>query len=549
MTWVPDDVPGYVVDELEDIWRKLSGGSQGRVDGRTAALCLDQAMVQQLAEEIHRTLGVRLVTQDLVDADSLSSLGVVVHAAMDRAQVVRREERVVGSAGEPAAVLRLSSAQRRLWFMQQFAQGTALYNVPTRLDLVGRLDQPALAAALTDLLARHEILRTRYPARSGVPQPQVMPITPVQLPYEDLVGHAEVGVEIERLAFQEATATFRLDEDAPVRFRLVRTEAGKYLLYGTFHHIAIDGLSIDIVFEEISSHYNHHARGAADVSESPRQYADYARHQSVSLGSDAMRQMVGSRCAALGGTPTALELPTDRARPRLQRFKGDGVSTMIDGRLADGVRQLARRQRVTPYIVLLAAYVALLARLSGQSDVVVGTPASGRTRSEWERVVGCFINMVPVRTNVSRATTGTELLSRVSESVLQALEFQDVPFDELVQAIAGPRRSGAPLFTVMFSHEVRRPGYPFADLQNAELTVSRPPGTAKYDLSLYAVSHGDDVRIEMEYDTDLYDAATATALLEAYQAVLSELVHHPADALDLTRTGEYRAQVDGCVAS
>lgn len=548
MTWVPSDVPGYVMDELEDIWRRLSGGSQGRVGERTDALCLDQAMVAQLAEEIHRILGVRLAAQDLVTADSLSSLGVVIHAAMGHAQVARRDERVVRSTGDPAGVLQLSSAQRRLWFMQQFAPGTALYNVPTRLDLIGRLDQPALAAALTDLLARHEILRTRYPARSGLPQPHVMPITPVQLPYVDLVGQAEAGVEIERLAFQEATAAFRLDEDSPVRFRLVRTEAGKHLLYVTFHHIAIDGLSIDIVFEELSAHYNHHAKGAVDVSESPRQYADYARHQAAWLGSDVMQQMVGSRCAALGGRPTTLELPTDRARPRLQRFRGDGVSTMIDGHLADGVRQLARGQRMTPYMVLLAAYVALLARVSGQSDVVIGTPAAGRTRSDWQRVVGCFINMVPVRTNVGSATTGTELLSRVRGSVLEALEFQDVPFDELVQAMAGPRRPGSPLFTVMFSYEVHRPGYPFADLRNAALTVFRPPGTAKYDLSLYAVSHGDDMRIEMEYDTDLYDAATAMALLEAYQAVLTELVQHPADALDLTRTGEYRAQVDGCVA-
>ncbi|MEV4121681.1 condensation domain-containing protein [Micromonospora sp. NPDC049645] len=436
----------------------------------------------------------------------------------------------------------LSGAQQRIWFMQQFSPASILYNVPTRLELTGPLVVEALHAALTDLLARHDILRTCYPARSGVPSVEVRPAEPAELPIVEVSADADV----DRLAEAQARIPFRLEQDLPVRFLLLRRSPERHVLISTFQHIAVDGLTLELLARELGERYGAHARsGSAPSLPAARQYAEFARADAAAATSAARRRAVAERAAELSGMPFPLDLPTDFPRPRFPGYQGDAVTVTVDEALAAGVRQLARQQRVTPFAVLLASLSVVLRRATGRTEVVVGTPAAGRLRPEWHDVAGCFINMVPVAVTVVEGATAAAVISGAAASAWQALERQDVPFEDLIRTLA--RRTVSPL-TVMFSYQAGGRPIRFAGLADTTLAVSRPPGTAKYDLSLYAVTSGPTLRLELEYDTGRYTAETAAAILRGFRAQLAAFVADPEAVPDLDGPSEFTRpeQVELC---
>ncbi|MFG1759956.1 condensation domain-containing protein [Micromonospora echinofusca] len=502
------EVSDYVLEELAHI----VGGSA------------TETISASVAGEVNAVFGIELTEREIAGADSLVALGALVQTALTSRSAAGKadgEPRPDPSADEEVP---LSGAQRRIWFMQQFSPTSTVYNVPTRLELTGPLVVEALHAALTDLLARHEILRTYYPARAGVPSVAVRPAGPADVSRVD----ASTEAEVDRLAEEQARLPFRLERDLPVRFVLVRRAPDRHILISTFQHIAVDGLTLDLLGRELGALYSRHA-GPAPTPPPARQYAEFARADAAAARSEARRRAVAERAAQLSGLPFPLVLPTDFPRPRFPRFQGDAVAVTLDESLTAGVRGLARQQRVTPFAVLLAALAVVLRRAAGRPDVVVGTPAAGRLLPECHDVVGCFINMVPVAVTVPDGSTGAGVIAGAAEAAWRALERQDVPFEDLMRTLT--RRNVQPL-TVMLSYQVSGPAIRFAGLADTTLTVSRPAGTAKYDLSLYAVATGPALRLELEYDTDLYAAETAAAILGAFRAQLKAFVADPAAAVD-----------------
>jgi hypothetical protein len=417
--------------------------------------------------------------------------------------------------------------------MQQLAGDALLYNVPTRLELVGPLDLAALRAALTDVWTKHDILRTRYPATSGIPRAELRPPSAASAPpveMLDLASERDPDAALDRLAEHQASIPFRLDQDPPVRLLMVRCSADRHVLISTFHHIAVDWVTLNLLVRDLGARYAAHLRGEAHPVDPPQwRYADVARHESSPVASALVDRAAANRCAVLGGVPP-LTLPADLPRPRFPRFAGAAVHGSLDESVTASVRRFARKCRVTPFAVLLAGLLVLLSRASRQPEIIVGTPAAGRTRAEWQDVAGCFVNVVPVVARPADSMSGADLVAHVSEATWQALDAQDVPFDRLVRALG---RRTAPLVNVLLSYQPTPPQVPFPGLAGAAPVISSPPGTAKYDLSLYVIGRGADLRLELEYDTDLYASETAAAVLRAYHAALQSLIRDPDRPLDL----------------
>ncbi|MET9516833.1 condensation domain-containing protein [Streptomyces sp. NPDC002994] len=526
---------GFVEEELAQMWAELLDVAGAPVDMESGFAGLgggpDEARL--LAARIDEELGAHVAADGLLGADTLEAMGRLVREAMERARAERagadRSTAVASVPAGPRAGARqerpqLSFAQQRLWFMQQIDPDTTLYNVPTVLRLRGALDRAALGRALDALVARHEVLRTTYAAPSGRPYQVIGDPAPLDLPYTDLTGAADPAGEADRVAADEAAGVFDLAAGPPLRARLVRVGADEYRLVVTFHHIAVDGWSVEVLFRELGQLY-----GCGDsLSDVTLHYADYAAWQRERLQGETLDALVGHWRGALGDDPKALAVPTDRPRGTTRSFRGAVVTRELGPEIVAAVREFSRRERVTPYMTLFAGLHTLLAGWSGATDITVGTPVAGRDRPELQDLVGCLINMVPVRVRLDGGPGFRELLTRVRTAVLDASAHQELPFDKLVEALVSRRsRDFMPVFRVMFSFIKERSEPVFAGLDGCSLDLTGPQDTAKYDLSLYAEERGAGLALTLEYDTDLFGPDTPAALLSAYERTLTEATARP----------------------
>ncbi|MER0446708.1 condensation domain-containing protein [Streptomyces sp. Edi4] len=531
---------GFVEEELAQMWAELldTAGAAPGLESGFAALGGGADTARLLAGRIDDELGARVEADALLDADTLAGMARLVRAAMERAMAGARADRPASGPAPagPRACARperpeLSFAQQRLWFMQQIDPETTLYNVPTVLHLRGDLDRAALGRALDALVARHEVLRTTYDAPSGRPYQVIRDPEPLELAYTDLSGAADPADEARRLAAQQAATVFDLAVDLPLRAHLVRTGAQAYRLMVTFHHIAIDGWSVEIFFRELGRLY-----GGDTLADVTPHYADYAAWQRERLQGRTLDALVEHWRGVLGDDPKALAVPTDRPRGATRSFRGAVATRELSPELAAQLREFSRRERVTLYMTLFAGLHTLLAGWSGASDITVGTPVAGRDRPELQELVGCLINMVPVRVRLDGAPGFRELVGRVRSAVLDASAHQELPFDKLVEALVSRRaRDFLPVFRVMFSFLKERPQPVFAGLDGCSLDLTGPQDTAKYDLSLYAQEQGAGLALTLEYDTDLFGPDTPATLLAAYERTLREATARPdTPVLELT---------------
>jgi hypothetical protein len=488
----------------------------------------------RIATEINALFRVRLTAEDLSGVHTVAEVCALLQTALAGPPPTAAEPAPSGPGAAP-----LSSAQQRIWFVQQLAGDAVLYNVPVRLELAGPVDEAALHAALADVRAAHEILRTVYPTEGGIPLAQVS--TPAGLPLiptVDLSAEADPAAALDRLASCQAAIPFRLDQEPPVRLVMARRSRHRLVLIATFHHIAVDWVTVNNLVSDLGARYTAHVRRSGEPAEVPeRVYSDVARWESSPEGSAALGRAVADRTVVLAGV-SPVRLPTDLPRPRFTRFAGAAVHSSLEAPAVAAVRRLARQCRVTPFAILMAAFVVVLSRASRQPEFLVGTPASGRVRAEWQDIAGCFVNVVPVVVRPGAAPTGAELVSHVSRAVWQALDAQDAPFDRLVRA-RGLRAE--PLASVLFSYQPNSPLVPFHGLADTAPEFSSPPGTAKYDLSLYAAGRGPGLRLELEYDVDVYAPETAAAVLGAYEDALRSLVLDPDAPVDLLAPSGFEA--------
>jgi thioester reductase-like protein/FkbH-like protein len=423
----------------------------------------------------------------------------------------------------------VSAAQESLWYLDRLQPGAAAYHVVQAVRLHGRLDVPVLQRSLNEIVRRHESLRTTFPAPEGRPVQQILRRATLPLPVVDLTDVAESGREAEaqRLATQDSQRMFDLGRDLPVRTTLLRLGDADHVLVLTVHHIVSDGWSLGVFFRELAALYRTFAGVPSPLPELPIQFADFVVWQRQQLEGDGLTRQLAYWKDKLGGQRPALNLPIDRPRPAVQTFNGAHESFELSAEVTDALRRLSQQEGVTLFMVLLAAFDALLARYAGQEDIAVGCPSANRGRAELEGLIGCFADIVVMRTDVSGDPSFRELVGRVREVAMEAYAHQDVPFTSVVEAVKPERNpSYNPLFQVMFSFLDE----PDDDLDMAGVTLSLLPvesGVTDFDLFLAVAWQEGRLIGSLGYNTDLFEAETIRRMRRHFELLLESLVAEP----------------------
>ncbi|MEO7418572.1 MAG: condensation domain-containing protein, partial [Thermoanaerobaculia bacterium] len=437
-------------------------------------------------------------------------------------------------------------AQQRLWFMDRLEPGSTAYHLLQAVRLSGDLDAGTLDRALTEVLARHESLRTRFGQRGGLPFQIVDPACPFaarrvdlrELPADEREGEAL------RLLKAAGLTPFDLAAGGLLRATLYALGEREHVLALGVHHVVADGWSIGLLLTEVPALYAAFAAGCpSPLAPLPVQYADYAAWQRERLAGETLEGELAYWRERLAGAPPLLELPTDRPRPAMQSYRGSAVRFRVAEELSEPLTTLARREGLTSFMVLLAGFDALLTRHSGQPDVVVGTPVANRRLVETEGLIGVFANTLVLRADLMDDPPFSALGRRVRQAALEAFAHQDVPFERLVDALEVERHLAySPLFQVMFnlqtprSTHVELPGLTFEFLEAER-------GASQFDLTLNLVQWENGLTGAVEYNTDLFDRATMERLLGHYQILLQgalESPSRPVSELPLLTAGERR---------
>ncbi|HEU0300179.1 MAG TPA: condensation domain-containing protein, partial [Longimicrobium sp.] len=481
----------------------------------------------------HSLLAVRVVARMRQVLAVEVGLGEVFQRPVlgDFARTVANAARAALPAVEPAdreVDVPLSFAQERLWFLEQMGGLGPAYHVSRRLRLTGALDRRALRRALDRIVARHEALRTTFADTGAAPVQRVAPaeVSAFLLLEHDLGEHPEPGTELGRLLGEEARTAFDLERGPLIRGRLIRLAADEHVLLLTMHHIVSDAWSMGVLVRELSALYAAFRAGDADpLPPLPVQYADYAAWQRKWIAGEVLGAQAAYWREALAAAPELLELPTDRPRPARVDHAGAVAGLALDEELAAGLKALGRRQGTTLFMTLLAGWAAVLGRLSGQGDVVIGTPSANRGRTEIEGLIGFFINTLAVRVDLAGTPTVAELLGRVKARALEAQQHQDIPFERVVELVQPVRSlSHHPLFQVTFAWQ-NAPGGRF---ELPGLTVggvgASTHETAKFDLSLSLQDAGGRIVGGVEYRTSLFDRATVERYAGYLVRMLEQMV-------------------------
>ena len=430
----------------------------------------------------------------------------------------------------PVSTAPLSFAQQRLWFLDQLQPGRPLYNVPCRAWLHGPLDVAALHSALAGVVARHESLRTTFPATSGQPIQAIAPEIACDLPLIDLtsVPPDRREAEVRRLATEQARQPFDLARGPLLRARLLRLADDEHALVLMLHHIVADGWSVGVLFRELGTLYEAFSQGRpSPLTDLPIQYADYAVTQREWLQGAVLERELDYWRSRFQPLPAPLRLPADRWRPPSPSHAGARVHFRLSPPLRDRLEEVSRAHGATLFMTLLAGFKVLLAQCSGQDDIVVGTPIAGRTRAETEGLIGCFVNTLALRTDLSGDPTFLEVLARVRETALGAYAHQELPFERLVEELHPERdTSQAPLFNVMFVlQNVPRTERRLHGLTMRHIELDK--GTSKFDLSLGLAEKAGGLRGVLSYSTDLFDRRTIDRLVSQYQTLLAAVAAAP----------------------
>ena len=523
-----DYVPprGPIEEALVGIWGDLLGRDRVGVRDNFFELGGHSLFATQLLARLRDTFAVEPTLRDFLDDPTVAGLSRLIDREL--AAGSRLQDPPIDRVDRDGPIP-TSSAQQRLWFLDQLAPGDASYNIPSAVRLKGDLDVPALGKALNEVVRRHEVLRTTFAAEGGVPHQLIAPDLDLTLAVEDLRTIEESDREDEsRRIEEEARTPFDLAAGPPLRARLLRLADREHILLVTMHHIAADAWSIGVLIRELAALYDAYRDGKPSPLPEPTiQYADYAAWQRTWLQGDAIRAQLDYWTDRLAGLPT-LELPTDRPRPPAMSGRGGARTIVVPKALVDELKALGRKEGATPYMTLLSAFLVLLHRYTCQADIAVGSPIAGRTRSELEGLIGLFVNTLVLRGDLTGDPSFRELLRRVRKAALGAYAHQDLPFEQIVGALLHPGRVAGrtPLFQVMFA------------LQNAPLPPPRGAGleleiletmsgTAKFDLTLFATETAEGLQLLIEYAADLFDAATIDRMLGHLATLLGSIVAAP----------------------
>jgi amino acid adenylation domain-containing protein len=424
----------------------------------------------------------------------------------------------------------LSFAQERLWFLHQLEPGNAVYNIARALRFRGDLDYQALARGIDEIVRRHEVLRGAFPCVDEAPVQQVAPKLKIDLPLTDLriLPRSQRRAEMLRILAEEAGAPFDLERGPLLKARLLKLGKNEHVLLLALHQIVCDGWSMNLLLGELAQLYRSHVEGkAVRLPELKIQYGDYAAWQRAQLETPALRDQLEYWRARLENSASGLALVTDRPRPAVQSFRGARLPFVVPPVLFRRIKKLARETRATPFMVLMAAFNMLLRRYTAQDDISVGFPVTHRHRHDLGNMIGCLVNTLVLRTDLSGNPTFLELLERVRQHCRGALVHQDLPFDKLVEEVQRERDlSRNPLFQAMFAYQ----NYPAAEFNLPRVkaeAVQFPVTHSKFDLTVSLTEGGVTARGFIEYAMDLFDDSTIERMAQHFLTLLRGIVADP----------------------
>jgi acyl carrier protein len=513
------------------IWAEVLHRDRISIDDNFFDLGGHSLLATQVISRIRRALHIELPLRVLFEAPTVASLAKRIEMTGAKNLTpppivpVRRDQD-----------LPLSFAQQRLWVLDQMEPANPLYNIPRGLRMKGRLDVSALQRALHKIVQRHESQRTRFAVRSGNPVQVIAPHGELEMSERDLTGIAAPIREAEalRMAREEAQQRFDLAAGPLVRAQLLKLASEDHILLLTMHHIVSDAWSAGIFLSELSELYAAYRQNQpSPLPELAIQYADYAAWQRGWLQGEVLEEQLKYWRRQLHGAPLLLALPTDRPRPRVRSFQGAYASIPLSAELAGSAKEFSQREGVTLFMTLLAAFQALLSRYSGQEQIVIGTDLANRTTMETERLIGFFINLLALRTDLSGDPTFRDLLQRVRETALGAYAHQDMPFDKLVEELQPERSlSHNPLVQVLFvMQNIPRPRreLPGLELMPFEVPITR----SKFDLAVFMVESGKDLTSNWLYSTDVFEETTIRRIAAHFETLLRHAISAPETRLSV----------------
>ncbi|MEK6283902.1 MAG: amino acid adenylation domain-containing protein, partial [Acidobacteriota bacterium] len=525
------DARTFVEEMLVGIWANLLEVQRVGIYDNFFELGGHSLLAVRLLSRVRESFEVEVTLHSLFETPTVAGLAEEIERRL-RAGQASLAMRIVPAQRE--GKLALSFSQQRLWFLNQLQPGSAVYNLPIALRLNGLLKVGALEQSVGEIVRRHETLRTTFVVSEGEPWQVITPPLSLFQPVVDLSALAETEreSEMQRLMAEEARRPFDLAHGPLLRANLLRLAEDEHVALFTMHHIISDGWSMAVLVQEIVTLYQAFSRGQPLLlPELPVQYADFAKSQREWLQGEVLEEQLSYWREQLSGAPAVLGLPTDHVRPAMKSHRGARERLELSAELTVALKALSREQGVTLFMVMLAAFKVLMWRYSGQADVVVGTPIANRQQSEIEELIGFFVNTLALRTRIEGSESFTDLLKRVREVCLGAYQHQDVPFEMVVEEMAVERAlSHTPIFQVMFVLQ----NAPQSELllEDVEISVlGVESGTAKFDLTLTLIEDEGGLSGQVEYDTDLFAAASIKRMVGHFQRLLQEIVRDGEQAI------------------
>ena len=539
---VADDEPHLALRSpleiaLVSLWASVLGHATVASDENFFLLGGDSFSAVRLVSQVQEAFGVPVSLGDVLDQAS-TVIGMARHIETTRARAtIDASGQGSGSLGfasripqrNPSIPCPMSFQQRRLWFIDQMYLGSTAYNINLAIRIAGNVNVNALERAINGVVERHAALRTTFGLKDTEPSQVVASHLEIPLPVVDrrCLPRVEAEREARRLLMAEMARPFNLAQGPLLRALLVALPDDDHMLLIVQHHIVTDAWSRGIFHRDLVALYDAFEKG----EESPLRpleihYPDYAAWQRQALSAGRLHSLLSYWRRRLAGAPPAVPLPTDYERARQPEFSGSRMDRALPSRLARAFFELARKERTSPYVAVLAVFSALLSRCSGNEDVVVGVPAQGRDRTETLNVIGFFLNMLPMRTDLSGAPSFRELLSRVRKTTAADLAHQDLPFERLVEDLHPDRRVGeTPLFNTMCmlldrSTRVARPGWR-QDLDDFDR------GTSPVDLSLALSETDDGHRMTLRFNSAIFERSTIARLMSQLECLIEGVVADP----------------------
>ena len=504
---------------LVDIWTTVLNVEQVGINDDFFALGGHSLLAMSLMSRIRDALGIETSLLEFFVNPTVATQAAHLKVPADSPQtsipVINRDQR-----------LPLTSAQIRLWFLDQLGPGSPVYNMPWAMRMDGEINVDALQQAVDAVVARHESLRTSFPAHGDDPYQLIHDQVNVPLRQIDMSGASET--EVSDKLTELGREPMSLQAAPLVHLALIRLGPQSHVLSIVVHHIIFDAWSHGILLEELAEHYTSICNAAVAALPPMRiQFADYAHWQQAWLDSDDYRKQLKYWTAQLDNAPALLELPTDRPRPAVQTSNGANAYRPLPKELQQQLHALAKSKGCTLFMVLMTAFNVLLSKYSNQKDIVVGSSIAGRRQTELEKIIGFFLHNLAIRTDLSDNPSYSELLKQVTNTALEAFAHQEIPFENLVEELAPERDTSYPPI-VQVHFVLQHFDNDWGDFNGLKLTpLGYEFGTAKFDMIMFMFDTPDGLAIRIEYNTDLFNASTMDLMTERFETLLSNIAASP----------------------